>query len=196
MLLKTWHHSTMWYAESLTSSATRLTAIVRYIVMRNANTMTFSICVIKYCRSVVWKKIRRNFDLLTSLFYHRLKVFSIKTCNLCLDLTRSFVTFLDPLNMQRFIVFKQNFIPQFRAHSAFFAKEQESRSFLMFKLIECHYSVGRHLLARYLKVRCCIDCNYPFTEAMAEFVDTKRVFPFDHILCRFVIRRFGQFKNN
>ena len=27
--------------------------------------------------------------------------------------------------------------------------------------IKCNYFLGRHFLARYLKVRCCIDCNLP-----------------------------------
>ena len=27
--------------------------------------------------------------------------------------------------------------------------------------IKCHYFLGRHFLARYLKLRCCIDCNHP-----------------------------------
>src|SRR6218665_2070828 len=36
--------------------------------------------------------------------------------------------------------------------------------------IRCHYSLGRHFLANYLKLRCCIDCNQMYTQAMAEFV--------------------------
>ena len=39
--------------------------------------------------------------------------------------------------------------------------------------IRCHYILGRHFLAKYLKVRCCIDCNLPYSEAMTGFAAQK-----------------------
>ena len=42
--------------------------------------------------------------------------------------------------------------------------------------IRCHYMLGRHFIARYLKVRCCIDYNLPYKEAMTEFFEAKTIF--------------------
>src|SRR6218665_3265838 len=42
--------------------------------------------------------------------------------------------------------------------------------------IKCQYFLGRHFLARYLKVRCCIDSNLPYTEALTEFTVNKTTF--------------------
>ena len=56
--------------------------------------------------------------------------------------------------------------------------------------IKCHYFLGRHFLARYLKVRCCIDCNIPYSEAMTEFAAQKTNLPFEHIIRRFLLRKF------
>ena len=55
--------------------------------------------------------------------------------------------------------------------------------------IRCHYFLGRHFLARYLKVRCCIDCNFPHSEALTEFADQKTNLPFEHIIRRFLLRK-------
>jgi len=54
---------------------------------------------------------------------------------------------------------------------------------------KCQYFLGRHFLARYLKVRCCIDCNLPYKEAMTEFAAQKTDFPFELIIRRFLLRR-------
>src|SRR6218665_824993 len=55
--------------------------------------------------------------------------------------------------------------------------------------IRYHYFIGRHFLARYLKVRCCIDCNLPCEEAVTEFVAQKCNFPFELIIRRSFLRR-------
>ena len=54
--------------------------------------------------------------------------------------------------------------------------------------IKCHYFLGRHFLARYLKVRCCIDCNLPYKEAMTEFAAQETNLPFELIIFRFLLR--------
>ena len=56
--------------------------------------------------------------------------------------------------------------------------------------IKCHYFLGRHFLARYLKVRCYIDCNIPYSEAMTEFAAQKTNLPFERIIRRFLLRKF------
>ena len=52
-----------------------------------------------------------------------------------------------------------------------------------------YYFLGRHILARYVKLRCCIDFNLPQKEAFTEFAahETKR--PFEHIIRRFLLRK-------
>ena len=60
--------------------------------------------------------------------------------------------------------------------------------------IRYHYFGGRHFLARYLKVRCCIDRNLPYKEAMTEFVHQKTNFPFELIIRRFLLLRHRTIK--
>ena len=45
--------------------------------------------------------------------------------------------------------------------------------------IRNHYFLGRHFPARYLKVRCCIDCSLPHKEAMGEFSAPPISLPFE-----------------
>src|SRR6218665_2997668 len=54
---------------------------------------------------------------------------------------------------------------------------------------KCHYFLGRHFLARYLKVRCYIDCGLPYADAMKEFTVQKTNLPFEHIIHRFLQRK-------
>ena len=60
--------------------------------------------------------------------------------------------------------------------------------------IKCHYFLGRHFLARYLKVICCIDCNLPYLEALTEFAAQETNLPFERIIRRFLLRKLRIFK--
>ena len=55
--------------------------------------------------------------------------------------------------------------------------------------VKCHYFLGRHFLARYLKVRCCIDCNLPYKEAVTEFAVRKAKLPFEQVIRTFLLRK-------
>jgi len=61
--------------------------------------------------------------------------------------------------------------------------------------IKCHYFLGRHFLARYLKVRCYIDCSFPYKEAMTEFSAQATNLPFERIIRRFLLRRHRNIKH-
>src|SRR6218665_2188177 len=54
--------------------------------------------------------------------------------------------------------------------------------------VRSHYFLGRHFLARYLKLRCHIDRNLPFQETLDEFVNHKCSLPFEHIIRKFMLR--------
>ena len=58
-------------------------------------------------------------------------------------------------------------------------------------ILKCHYFLGRHFLARYLKVRCCFDCNLLYSEALTEFAVQKTKLPFEHIIQRFLLRKLA-----
>ena len=60
--------------------------------------------------------------------------------------------------------------------------------------VKCHYYLGRHFLARYLKVRCLIDCNCSLIEIMHEFEKLKACLPFEHVIRGFLKRKLWQFK--
>ena len=55
--------------------------------------------------------------------------------------------------------------------------------------IKCQYVLGRHFLARYLKMQCCIDSNLPYKEALTEFCVNKTNLPFEHMIRRFLLRK-------
>jgi len=55
--------------------------------------------------------------------------------------------------------------------------------------VTCHYFLGRHFVAKYLKLRCCIDCNLPYSEALSEFAAHKTNLPFEKIIRRFILRK-------
>src|SRR6218665_1391025 len=52
-----------------------------------------------------------------------------------------------------------------------------------------HYFLGRHFIAGYLKLRCCIDSNLPHSNALTEFAVQKPKHPFEHIIRRFLLRK-------
>ena len=55
--------------------------------------------------------------------------------------------------------------------------------------IRCHYFLKRQFVARYLKVRYCIDSNIPYAEAITNFVAQKTNFPFERIIRGFILRK-------
>ena len=59
---------------------------------------------------------------------------------------------------------------------------------------KCHYFLGRHFLARYLKARCCIDYNLPRKEALTEFATQKPNLPFEFVIHRYFLRKHSFIK--
>jgi len=55
--------------------------------------------------------------------------------------------------------------------------------------IKCKNVLGGHFIARYLKVRCFIDCNLPCKEAMREFAAQEVDRPFELIIRRFLLEK-------
>jgi len=56
-----------------------------------------------------------------------------------------------------------------------------------------YYFIGRHFLARYLKVRCLLDCNNSFSEAMVEFKKVKVSLPFEDCIRCFLQQKLRRF---
>ena len=57
-----------------------------------------------------------------------------------------------------------------------------------------HYILGRHFVASYLRLRCCIDCNIPYIKPRTEFSSQRIQFPFEHIIRRFYLRKLRMSK--
>ena len=55
--------------------------------------------------------------------------------------------------------------------------------------IKYHYFLGRHFLARYLKVKYCIDCDLDYTVSLAEFAKQEVTLPFEQIIRSFILSR-------
>src|SRR6218665_3023877 len=68
--------------------------------------------------------------------------------------------------------------------------------------LECNWQfeyvnyLGGHFLARYLNVRCCLDCNLPYRDAMKEFALQKIYRPFEHIIRVFLLQKVRTIQNN
>lgn len=62
--------------------------------------------------------------------------------------------------------------------------------------IKSHYFLGRQFLARYLKLRCRIDCDLPYSEELTEFAVHKTNLPFEHIIRKFFLRKLRIAKQN
>src|SRR6218665_1507207 len=60
--------------------------------------------------------------------------------------------------------------------------------------IKCHCFLRYHFLARYLKLRCLIDCDQQSAEAIYEFTATKSNLPFEHIIRRFIQQKLRMLK--
>ena len=58
--------------------------------------------------------------------------------------------------------------------------------------LKCHYFLGRYFLARYLKVRCLIDCTHPFSDVEFEFKKLKVALPFEQYIRCFVEQKLRQ----
>jgi len=54
---------------------------------------------------------------------------------------------------------------------------------------KCHYFLGGHFLARYLKVRCLLDCKKSNSEVMLEFNRMESRLPFEHMIRCFLQKR-------
>ena len=73
-------------------------------------------------------------------------------------------------------------LTQFATFAHWFARVVKFKRLGLDRFMLCHYSnnyhyiLGRHFLAKYLKVRCCIDCNLPYEESMSEFATHKTNF--------------------
>ena len=99
--------------------------------------------------------------------------------------------YLSPLNDE---LYKPG-VTQFSTFEHWFANQVRHRKLGLYTclsysyFVRHHYFLGRHFLARYLKVRCCIDCNLPYKEVMTEFAAHKTNFPFELIIRRFPLRR-------
>src|SRR6218665_361310 len=62
--------------------------------------------------------------------------------------------------------------------------------------VKCHYFLGRHFLARYLKVRCLLDCNCSLLDVglLTEFKNLKACLPFEHVIRCFLKKKLWQFR--
>ena len=58
---------------------------------------------------------------------------------------------------------------------------------------KCQYYVGGHFLARYLKLRCLVDCDRSSSEIMFEFGAMRGHLPFEHIIRCFAKHKFRRF---
>ena len=78
---------------------------------------------------------------------------------------------------------------QWFSNSVYYCMQDLSTALLIRnKTIKCNYFLRSHFLARYLKVRCFIDCNRPHAEALAEFAAHKTNLNFERIIQRFLLR--------
>src|SRR6218665_1892739 len=57
---------------------------------------------------------------------------------------------------------------------------------------KCHYFIGRYFLARYLRVRCQIDCNSSLSEVESEFKKLKACLPFEQLMRLFLEQNLRQ----
>src|SRR6218665_1916805 len=124
---------------------------------------------------------------------HRLITFLIETYSHCLDFAHFFFT-LSPLNnnLQRFDdIFGWTYEHWFQTYSMYYLYPLPRPCDVNYVGIRCRFYIGRHFLARYLKVRCCIDCNLPSKGALTEFAAQKNTFPLEHIICMFLLQKFG-----
>src|SRR6218665_1159475 len=55
--------------------------------------------------------------------------------------------------------------------------------------VNFHYYLGIHFLPKYLKIRCYVDCNRPYSEALAKFAVQNTNFPLEHTILRFLRRK-------
>src|SRR6218665_1674179 len=128
---------------------------------------------------------------------HRLTLFSTETCSLMLGFHTLFYG-LSPLNGH---LSKVKFSDEltFNHWLAIFVctyKLELMCSLQCSYSIKYHYFLGIHFLAKYLKLRCCIVCNLPYSEALTEFVAHKTNLSFEHIIRRFLLRKLRIIRTN
>src|SRR6218665_2376572 len=61
-------------------------------------------------------------------------------------------------------------------------------------ILKCHYYLGRYFLARYLKVRCLMDCNTSLSEVLSEFKKLKACLPFEQLMCCILKQKLWQLR--
>ena len=75
------------------------------------------------------------------------------------------------------------------------------RDELLCTICNCHivyvglHFLGGHFLARYLKVRCCLDCNLPYRNAMKEFALQKVFRPLEHLIRGLLVQKVRAIQN-
>src|SRR6218665_1918341 len=57
---------------------------------------------------------------------------------------------------------------------------------------KCYYFLGRYFLARYLRVRCLIDCDHSVSEVELEFMMLKACLPFEQLIRCFIETKLRQ----
>lgn len=63
-------------------------------------------------------------------------------------------------------------------------------------LFRCYYFPGRNILAKSLKIRCCIDCNLSNSESLTELAAHKAQFPFEFFIRRFLLQKLSSSKKD
>src|SRR6218665_2212765 len=98
--------------------------------------------------------------------------------------------YLSPLNdnLRKFKVNEGSTFAHYFVKNVFFHNNGLSFFLLDHYFIKCHYFLGRHFLARYLKVRCCIGRDLPYKAALIEFAAHKSNLPFELIVRRFLLQ--------
>src|SRR6218665_560049 len=60
--------------------------------------------------------------------------------------------------------------------------------------VQSQYYIGRHFLARYLKIRCLLDCTNSLSEVMIDLKKVKASLPFEHIIRCFLQQKLRRFQ--
>ena len=104
--------------------------------------------------------------------------------------------YLSPLNddMCKFECTAESTFAHFFARYIYYHKKPLSELFDGSHSIKCHYFLEGHFVARYLKLRCCIDCNHPRRKALSEFAAMKCNLPFENIIRRFLLQKLRKIK--
>ena len=116
----------------------------------------------------------------------------------CLLGLHTLVWYLSPVNEEPWkcdIATESTFAHVF-SHYVYFKNQPLSISLGYPYPVNCHYSLGGHFLAMYLKLRCLIENEQPWIDVMYEFAATKRTRPFEHIIHQFVLKKLCKNRSN